>query len=160
MVISRRRHPPTPLSHRAESQRRRRHACPGRLGDLDLLETAAFLLVATRYVFAFSFNLVLPIKLSDVSARFHFPLKASALNFVISCPLSRHRLLYSVARPVPELCNDLESALDRRKRRRYRPALPQEGPSVVLAWRTLESAAAFDCRGGVLPLMIANFYWS
>jgi len=46
--------------------------------------TAAFLLVATRYVFAFSFDRVLPSRFADVSARFHFPLKASAINFVVA----------------------------------------------------------------------------
>jgi basic amino acid/polyamine antiporter, APA family len=46
--------------------------------------TAAFLLVATRYVFAFSFDRVLPTWLADVNQRFHFPLKASVLNFAIA----------------------------------------------------------------------------
>jgi len=46
--------------------------------------TAAFLLVATRYVFAFSFDRVLPTRFADVSARFHFPLKASVANFVLA----------------------------------------------------------------------------
>jgi basic amino acid/polyamine antiporter, APA family len=46
--------------------------------------TAAFLLVATRYVFAFSFDRVLPTRFADVSARFHFPLKASVINFVVA----------------------------------------------------------------------------
>lgn len=39
------------------------------------------LLVATRYVFAFSFDRTLPTVFADVSERFHFPLKASMLNF-------------------------------------------------------------------------------
>ncbi len=42
------------------------------------------MLVATRYVFAFSFDRVFPVKLADINDRFHFPIKASALNFVIS----------------------------------------------------------------------------
>ncbi len=46
--------------------------------------TAAFLLVATRYVFAFSFDRVLPTWLADVNQRFHFPLKASVLNFGVA----------------------------------------------------------------------------
>ena len=111
--------------------------------------TAAFLLVATRYVFAFSFDRVLPIKLSDVSARFHFPLKASALNFVITA------LFLGIASFTPWLGLYLNSVTIWSllwivvSVVAIRPALPQEGSSVVLAWRTLESAAAFDCRGGV-----------
>lgn len=46
--------------------------------------TAAFLLVATRYLFAFSFDRVLPTRLADVSQRFHFPLKAAVVNFVVA----------------------------------------------------------------------------
>jgi APA family basic amino acid/polyamine antiporter len=46
--------------------------------------TAGFLLVATRYVFAFSFDTVLPSWLSDVDDRFRFPTKAAVLNFVVA----------------------------------------------------------------------------
>src|SRR5208337_1203423 len=49
-----------------------------------LFSCVGYLLVATRYVFAFSFDRVFPVKLADINDRFHFPLKASALNFVIS----------------------------------------------------------------------------
>jgi amino acid transporter len=41
-----------------------------------------FLLVATRYVFAFSFDRVFPGRFADINDRFHFPLKAMALNTV------------------------------------------------------------------------------
>ena len=43
-----------------------------------------FLLVATRYVFAFSFDRVFPARFADINERFHFPLKAMALNTVCS----------------------------------------------------------------------------
>ncbi len=49
-----------------------------------LFSCVGYLLVATRYVFAFSFDRVFPVKLADINDRFHFPIKASALNFVIS----------------------------------------------------------------------------
>jgi len=39
--------------------------------------------VVTRYVFAFSFDRVLPAKLADVNDRFHTPVNATALNFVL-----------------------------------------------------------------------------
>ncbi len=42
---------------------------------------AGNLTVATRYVFAFSFDRTLPTLFADVNERFHFPLKASVLNF-------------------------------------------------------------------------------
>jgi len=43
-----------------------------------------FLLVATRYVFAFSFDRALPSKLADINDRFHFPLKAAILNTILA----------------------------------------------------------------------------
>jgi len=43
---------------------------------------AAFLIVATRYIFAFSFDRVLPTKLSNVNERLHFPLNATILSFI------------------------------------------------------------------------------
>jgi len=43
---------------------------------------SAALLVCTRYVFAFSFDRVFPSRFADISEKFHFPLKAAALNFV------------------------------------------------------------------------------
>jgi len=46
--------------------------------------TAGFLLVATRYVFAFSFDGVLPVRFADIADRFHFPTKAAVLNFIIA----------------------------------------------------------------------------
>ncbi|HXY82247.1 MAG TPA: APC family permease [Candidatus Saccharimonadales bacterium] len=46
--------------------------------------TAGFLLVATRYVFAFAFDGVLPVRFADVGDRFHFPTKAAVLNFIIA----------------------------------------------------------------------------
>jgi len=46
--------------------------------------TAGFLLVASRYVFAFAFDGVLPVRLADVSDRFGFPTKAAVLNFIIA----------------------------------------------------------------------------
>jgi len=41
-------------------------------------------MILTRYVFAFSFDRVFPTALSDLSGRFHFPVKSSIFNFVIS----------------------------------------------------------------------------
>jgi amino acid transporter len=43
---------------------------------------SAALLVCTRYVFAFSFDRVFPSRLADINEKFHFPLKAAAVNFV------------------------------------------------------------------------------
>jgi amino acid transporter len=45
--------------------------------------TAAVVLAATRYVFAFSFDRLLPSIFADVSQRFHYPVKAVILNVVI-----------------------------------------------------------------------------
>jgi APA family basic amino acid/polyamine antiporter len=45
---------------------------------------AGFLLVATRYVFAFSFDRVFPTSLSDISSRFHNPIKSLVLNLGIA----------------------------------------------------------------------------
>ena len=44
----------------------------------------AFLAVATRYVFAFSFDRAFPTRFADVNAKFNVPLKATALNFVVA----------------------------------------------------------------------------
>jgi amino acid transporter len=44
-------------------------------------------LVATRYTFAFAFDRVLPTKLAEVNERYHFPVYATILNFVISACL-------------------------------------------------------------------------
>ncbi len=44
---------------------------------------AALILAISRYVFAFSFDRVLPTALADVNQRFHFPLKATALTLGI-----------------------------------------------------------------------------
>jgi len=44
---------------------------------------AALILAITRYVFAFSFDRVIPSSLADVNQRFHFPLKATALTLGI-----------------------------------------------------------------------------
>jgi amino acid transporter len=44
---------------------------------------AALVLAATRYVFAFSFDRLIPSAFADVNARFHFPIKAMALNIVL-----------------------------------------------------------------------------
>src|SRR5208282_6237989 len=41
-------------------------------------------LVATRYVFAFAFDGVLPVRFADIAERHHFPTKAAVLNFVIA----------------------------------------------------------------------------
>ena len=41
-------------------------------------------LAASRYVFAFSFDRLLPTSFADISERFHFPLKATLLNFVLA----------------------------------------------------------------------------
>ncbi len=41
-----------------------------------------FLLVATRYVFAFSFDRVFPGRFADINDRFHFPIKAMILNTI------------------------------------------------------------------------------
>jgi amino acid transporter len=41
-----------------------------------------FLLVATRYVFAFSFDRAFPSMLADINERFHFPLKAAIVNTI------------------------------------------------------------------------------
>jgi len=49
-----------------------------------LFTVIGYLMVATRYVFAFSFDRVFPVKFADINDRFHFPLKAAGLNFVIS----------------------------------------------------------------------------
>jgi amino acid transporter len=45
---------------------------------------AGFLLVATRYVFAFSFDRAFPTSLSDISDRFHNPIKSLILNFGVA----------------------------------------------------------------------------
>lgn len=44
----------------------------------------AFVLVSSRYIFAFSFDRVLPSQLADINERFQSPLKALALNLVIT----------------------------------------------------------------------------
>jgi len=44
---------------------------------------AGLALVSTRYVFAFSFDRVLPTFFADINDRLHIPLKATALTFVI-----------------------------------------------------------------------------
>jgi amino acid transporter len=44
---------------------------------------AALILAISRYVFAFSFDRVLPTAFADVNQRFHFPLKATALTLGI-----------------------------------------------------------------------------
>jgi amino acid transporter len=45
---------------------------------------AGLFLVATRYVFAFSFDRVLPTQLADVSDRFKVPIKAAVVNLVVA----------------------------------------------------------------------------
>jgi len=45
---------------------------------------ASLLLVATRYVFALSFDRVLPSRLSDVNEKYHTPFKAMGVNIVIA----------------------------------------------------------------------------
>ena len=122
--------------------------------------TAAFLLVATRYVFAFSFDRVLPIKLSDVSARFHFPLKASALNFVIAA------LFLGIASFTPWLGLYLNSVTIWSLL-----WIVVSVVAIVLPFRKRDLVSSLP--GGrwkvpllsivgvvSLPLMIANFYWS
>jgi len=42
----------------------------------------ALILTISRYIFAFSFDRVIPTAFSDVNQRFHFPLKATALTLV------------------------------------------------------------------------------
>jgi amino acid transporter len=61
--------------------------CVIQLGWLEVLpwSMAGWTLVATRYVFAFSFDRVFPVKLADISDRFHFPVKATIANFVVAC---------------------------------------------------------------------------
>jgi basic amino acid/polyamine antiporter, APA family len=43
----------------------------------------SLLYVASRYVFAFSFDRMLPVAFADISDRFHFPLKAVALSCAV-----------------------------------------------------------------------------
>ncbi len=122
--------------------------------------TAAFLLVATRYVFAFSFDRVLPARLADVSQRFHFPVKASVLNFVVAA------VFLFIASYTPWLGLYLNSVtiwsilwvvasitaivLPFRKRDLVK-VLPGSGWAVPL----------LSIIGIVtLPLMLANLYWS
>jgi basic amino acid/polyamine antiporter, APA family len=122
--------------------------------------TAAFLLVATRYVFAFSFDRVLPMKLSDVSARFHFPLKASALNFVIAA------LFLGIASFTPWLGLYLNSVTIWSLL-----WIVVSVVAIILPFRKRDLVSSLP--GGrwkvpllsivgvvSLPLMIANFYWS
>jgi len=45
---------------------------------------AGLALSASRYVFAFSFDRVLPTVFADVNERFHVPLKAMALSFIVA----------------------------------------------------------------------------
>ncbi|MGD0422320.1 MAG: APC family permease [Candidatus Bathyarchaeia archaeon] len=45
---------------------------------------AGIFLAITRYVFAFSFDRAFPTFLADVNERFHFPLKATILNFIVA----------------------------------------------------------------------------
>ena len=61
--------------------------CLIQLGWLEVLpwSMAGWTLVATRYVFAFSFDRVFPVKLADINDRFHFPVKAAIANFVGAC---------------------------------------------------------------------------
>jgi basic amino acid/polyamine antiporter, APA family len=44
----------------------------------------AFVLISSRYIFAFSFDRVVPTRFADVDERFHSPLKALALNLIIT----------------------------------------------------------------------------
>ncbi len=122
--------------------------------------TAAFLLVATRYVFAFSFDRVLPTWLSDVNERFHFPLKASVLNLVVAA------IFLYVAAYTPWLGLYLNSVtiwsilwivvsivailLPFRKR-----DLVSSLPGGRWKFPLLSIIGVIT-----LPLMIANFYWS
>jgi amino acid transporter len=45
---------------------------------------SSFLLVATRYVFAFSFDRAFPTMFSNISERFHNPLNSTILNFILA----------------------------------------------------------------------------
>jgi basic amino acid/polyamine antiporter, APA family len=48
---------------------------------------AALLLAISRYVFAFSFDRVIPTMFADINQRFHFPLKATLLSVVIGAAM-------------------------------------------------------------------------
>lgn len=45
---------------------------------------AALSLAISRYIFAFSFDRIIPTAFADINQRFHFPLKATALTLVVS----------------------------------------------------------------------------
>jgi basic amino acid/polyamine antiporter, APA family len=122
--------------------------------------TAAFLLVATRYVFAFSFDRVLPMRLADVNERFHFPLKASVLNFVVAA------VFLGIASFTPWLGLYLNSVTIWSIL-----WIVVSVVAIVLPFRKKDLVSSLP--GGrwklpllsivgiiALPLMIANFYWS
>jgi len=122
--------------------------------------TAAFLLVATRYVFAFSFDRVLPMRLADVNERFHFPLKASVLNFVVA------GVFLFIASYTPWLGLYLNSVTIWSLL-----WIVVSVVAIVLPFRKRDLVSSLP--GGrwklpllsivgivALPLMVANFYWS
>ena len=45
---------------------------------------AGIFLAITRYVFAFSFDRAYPLFLADINERFHFPVKATIINFIVA----------------------------------------------------------------------------
>jgi amino acid transporter len=120
---------------------------------------AGWTLVATRYVFAFSFDRVFPVTLADISDRFRFPLKAAIANLIVAC------VFFALAAFTPFLGLWLNSIAITSL-----VWLVASVAAIVLPFKMKAIADVLPGKGWKVPLisilgfismvcMIANFYW-